>query len=450
MLSMEEEFDTLNLKTKIKQRFIKTMKTLSHSPQKSIYMASNSRAEAKAVYRMLANDEFKINEVKETHKESTINRTIEAKTTILAVQDTTTLNYNTHKKTEGLGYCCDKTLGINVHSCLAVTDDGVVLGILDQSTITRPENKDPTPASQKRKRSIEEKESNRWLETMERSAAGIPPEIKVIHVCDREGDMYELFEKAHKTQQNFLIRVSHERQTNEAEKIINTIKKEEPAGCITVIIPRNSRDNIKERQAKLAISYRHFNVKKPKTLSQNEDLLPSVPLTIVYVKEITDSAKTESIEWVLGTNEEVNSFEDACKIVGYYRQRWKIERFHHVLKSGCSAEKIQERSVDRMVMLLFMYSVIATFIMNLTYIARNNPGLSCDVFFDDQEWKVLYCAANKTRDAPDEPYSISDAVKYLGWLGGPKQAPSDGPPGVKLVWTGWSNLQLLMAYREWV
>jgi hypothetical protein len=449
---METEFETLNLKTKIKQRFIKTMKILSNSPRESIYMASNTRAEAKAAYRLLANDDFDINEVKKAHKESTVNRIKETNSIILAVQDTTSLNYNTHKKTEGLGYCCDKTLGINAHSCLAITCDGTVLGVLDQSTITRPESKDPTPASEKRKRSIEEKESNRWLETMERSVVGIPPEIKVIHVCDREGDMYELFEKAHKTQQNFLIRVVHERQTNEneSEKVINTIKKEPPAGRITVIIPRNSRDNIKERQAKLDISYRHFDVKKPKILSKNEALHGSVPLTIVYVKEIAGKAEKDPIEWILGTNEEVNSFEDACRIVEYYKQRWKIERFHHVLKSGCSAEKIQERSVDRMVKLLFMYSIIATFIMNLTYIARNNPDLPCDILFEDCEWKVLYCTANKTKDAPDKPYSISEAVKYLSWLGGPKQAPSDGPPGVKLIWTGWNNLQLLMAYREWV
>jgi hypothetical protein len=50
---------------------------------------------------------------------------------VLAVQDTTGVNYNTHIKTEGIGYISDKTLGVNVHSCLAVTGDGLVLGVLD-------------------------------------------------------------------------------------------------------------------------------------------------------------------------------------------------------------------------------------------------------------------------------------------------------------------------------
>jgi hypothetical protein len=52
--------------------------------------------------------------------------------TILLIQDTTSLKYNTHEKTEGIGYISDKTLGVNIHTCLAVTGGGLVLGIPDQ------------------------------------------------------------------------------------------------------------------------------------------------------------------------------------------------------------------------------------------------------------------------------------------------------------------------------
>jgi hypothetical protein len=68
--------------------------------------------------------------------------------------------------------------------------------------------------------------------------------------------------------------------------------------------------------------------------------------------------------------------------------------------------------------------------MNLTYIARINPDLPCTVLFDDDEWKILYCAANRTMTSlrevqpPEKPYTIAEAVKYVGWLGGPKTAPA--------------------------
>ncbi|MDR0760135.1 MAG: hypothetical protein LBF74_08495 [Treponema sp.] len=82
--------------------------------------------------------------------------------TILAARDTTGVNYNTHAKTVGIGYISDKKLGVNVHSCLAVTCDGVVLGVLDQSSYNREEPKDePASHESKKVRPIEEKESFR-------------------------------------------------------------------------------------------------------------------------------------------------------------------------------------------------------------------------------------------------------------------------------------------------
>jgi hypothetical protein len=73
-----------------------------------------------------------------------------------------------------------------------VSADGLVLGVLDQSSYNRPEPKDESTSHESKKvRPIEEKESWRWLETLERSTADIPEGIKVQTVCDREGDRYK-------------------------------------------------------------------------------------------------------------------------------------------------------------------------------------------------------------------------------------------------------------------
>jgi len=88
--------------------------------------------------------------------------------------------------------------------------------------------------------------------------------------------------------------------------------------------------------------------------------------------------------------------------------------------------------------------------MNMTYIARIDPEAPCTIFFEEDEWKQLYCAANKTKKAPKKPYGMREAVTYLGQLGGPKRAPSDGSPGLKTIWIGLSTLNTLLAYRDWV
>jgi hypothetical protein len=82
---------------------------------------------------------------------------IEAEETILAVQDTTSLNYNTHTKMKGLGYISDKTLGVNIHTCLAVTVKGLALGVLAQSSYNREEPNDYSRTHDSKKtRALEE------------------------------------------------------------------------------------------------------------------------------------------------------------------------------------------------------------------------------------------------------------------------------------------------------
>jgi hypothetical protein len=107
-----------------------------------------------------------------------------------------------------------------------------------------------------------------------------------------------------------------------------------------------------------------------------------------------------------------------------------------VLKSGCAIEKLQERDMEKTKTLILMYSVVAVFIMNLTYRARINSGLPRAILFDEEEWKVLHCVVNRTKEAPEKPYTIAEAVEHTGNLGGPRRSPSDGPPGVKTVWRG--------------
>jgi hypothetical protein len=188
---MAEEFADIDFHSvRLEDRFVRTMETLAKQPDKSVREASEDRAEAKAVYRMPGNKDFDREEIIRAHREAAIRRMSGSGGGIMAVQDTTTVNYNTRLKTEGIGYISDKTLGVNIHSSLAVTGNGLVLGLLDQSGYNRPEPKDePASHESKKIRPIEEKESFRWLETLERSTADIPEGVRVITVCYREGDM---------------------------------------------------------------------------------------------------------------------------------------------------------------------------------------------------------------------------------------------------------------------
>jgi hypothetical protein len=238
--------------------------------------------------------------------------------------------------------------------------------------------------------------------------------------------------------------------TVENKRILDEIRKERCQGRIGVTIPRDSRSSILEREAELQMRYAPFTIKRPAILNPVKTLPESVEVTVIYVKEEHPPKGHELIAWFLMTSEPVNTVEEAYTYVGYYMQRWKIERFHHVLKSGCAIEKLQERSVEKTTALILLYSIIAGKILNMTYMGRLKPEAPCSVLLGADEWKLLYCIANKTKVEPKKAYTMKEAVDYLGWLGGPKRAPSDGPPGVKTIWIGLMKLYILLAYREYL
>jgi hypothetical protein len=141
---MEEEFVGIDFNSaRLEKRFRRVMKTLARQPGESIWRCGANRAESKAIYNMLGNERFDNAEILREHQAATIKR-IAGENVTLAVQDTTSLHYDTHEKTEGIGYISDKTKGVNIHSCIAVTPDGLVHGVLDQSHYNRPQAKDDT------------------------------------------------------------------------------------------------------------------------------------------------------------------------------------------------------------------------------------------------------------------------------------------------------------------
>ena len=443
------EFKTLCFNSKrLESRFQMVMSDLAEQPGKSIWLASGSRANAKAVYRMLANEKVEKESILAAHRNAVGERGVETPV-LLAVQDTMAVNYHGHTKTKGLGYNCEQTLGINVHSCLLLTPSGIPLGVLAQSVITRDEKNTAGKTHQeKRNRPIEEKESYRWLETMNTAAQNAPAHASLVHIADREGDIYELYAQAQRMGESFVIRAVHNRLTVEKESAVQTLRESAPVDRTTITVSANRGAATKEREALMTVQYQCADILKPQIRRKEDDLEPSLRLTLIRLAEEFPPAGSKPIEWLLMTNLEVNCTEDAVRISEYYKQRWKIERFHFVLKSGCKIENIQQRRVEGIELVILMYSIIAVHIMQLTFLSRSAPETPCDLILSEVEWKTLHRAANRTRTDPENPPSMEDAVRLIAKLGGHVGAKSDGLPGLKVIWIGLNKLFILLAYRD--
>jgi len=421
---------------RLTKRLQKTVENLTKSAKKSILSSGEGRSEAKAFYRLLSNEKFDFDQVIGV---ATGNTFLRMEGTVLLIQDTSDVSLNGHKKTEGLGYCSEHILGVKLHSCIAISPTGIPFGLLSQAYETRPEAKSTLTKAEKAARPIEEKESYRWLETLRDSTSVIPEGVHFVTICDREGDFYELYAEAKMLEIDFVIRVTHDRRSDTNERIITKIRQTKPLGTVTVQIPRDSRNKIPARETEMEVASCQVNVVKPSSV-HNEEIAPTLAINLVRITEISPANGNEPIEWILATSLPINEASEIMTVVEYYIQRWKIELFHYVLKSGLGAENIQQRTYERIKPVLFIYSVIALFIMTITFMGREVPDAPCTLLLDDDEWKILYRVVHKTKIPPDKPYSMADAVRYLGQLGGFKRAPSDGMPGLKSIWNGLFDL----------
>jgi len=84
--------------------------------------------------------------------------------------------------------------------------------------------------------------------------------------------------------------------------------------------------------------------------------------------------------------------------------------------------------------------VVAWRIYHLAMLGREMPEHPCTVFFEEVEWKALYCHHHQTTVTPVEPPSMAEATRMLAVIGGHLGRRRDGPPGTQVLWRA---LQLL-------
>jgi hypothetical protein len=415
---------------------------LAMQPNGPINQACEDWADTKAAYRFFDNDKVTPARIRAPHHQRTVERMMQHKR-VLAVQDTCFLNYTHHPKTEGLGAIgtkSQKQRGFGMHSTLAVTTEGMPLGLLTQAFFARPEGEPSHRPEECCKLPIEEKESYRWLQAFEQTLALAPPGVEVITVCDREADIYEMFALAQEGEAPLLVRASSDRALldDEVRKLWPKVEAQPVAGYLTVGILGN--DKRQARQATVSVRFTSVTLRPP--WRPNGRKLPPVTLNAILVREENPSPDIdEPIEWLLLTNTPVASFDEAQQVIDWYCCRWQIEVLHKILKSGCRVETCRLQTTDRLYNFIALMSIIAWRLHWMTYINRCQPDLPCTAVLTTIEWEALYMRIHKSTRLPDTVPTVRQAVRWIAQLGGFLGRKSDGEPGVTTLWRGWQRLQ---------
>jgi hypothetical protein len=198
-------------------------------PESSVPQACGDWAATKGAYSFWDNGKVEPDSILSAHEQSTLDR-LQGQDTILVIQDTTNLDFTHHPGTKGLGHLDRPWLrGLKVHSCLAVSTEGVPQGFIHQKTWAR----DPKTLGKKHKRrqlETKDKESQRWLDTLSASEEAIPEGIEVITIADREADIYDLFALPRRAGSHLLIRVSYNRRVKHEAKYLGSSETEPNSG----------------------------------------------------------------------------------------------------------------------------------------------------------------------------------------------------------------------------
>ena len=424
-------------------RLVDTMAKMAAQPMVPINQACDDWADTKASYRLFKNKKVSADKILAPHQQSTRERMSDHEL-VLAVQDSSYLNYTSHQKTKGLGPIGTEQQnlsGLIMHTTMALTPDGLPLGVLDENIWARPEEPEPMTETERKQRPIEEKESYKWLTALRQTVALTPEGVEMVSVCDREADVYELFVEAAELDTGLLVRATQDRSLIEPElgKLRASVAASPITGHLKVHVP--AKDGEPERDAIVSVQFCSVTLNPPwRPKRVDKDPLPEITLDVVLVREVDPPANVTPLEWLLLTNVPVHNFENAVERVKWYRRRWHIEIFFKVLKSGCKVEDCRLGTADRLIRFLTLSSIVAWRLYWLTHINRQTPQAPCTTVLTEHEWRALYAFIKRTAVPPPQIPTVGQVVRWIAQLGGFLGRKGDGEPGPTAIWRGWQRL----------
>ena len=283
-----------------------------------------------------------------------------------------------------------------LHSTLAFNAEGTPLGLLDVQCWAR-DGRQFGKNHERQKRSIEEKESAKWLKSF-RALAEVQrrtPGTRLVSVGDREADIYELFQEAladRKVRGCWCV----PSKTGCWPRGRNTCGLAAAAsgggGARNRRAPTGRATGARGASGS-ALCPSHFAAAQ-QAEAAGADAVGSVGAGG------RGPAGIKLLRWMLLTTCPVGSFEGAGEKLRWYTLRWSIEVYHRTLKSGCQIEQRQLGTAERLEACLAIDLVVGWRIFHLAKLGRETPAVPCTVYFEEAQWKALLAYIHKNPVPP--------------------------------------------------
>lgn len=439
---------------RLNRRLSMMLAAMGERPGRSLPTAFQDWANTKAAYRFFSNENVSEDKILAGHFGASALRVQATDGPILVLQDTTEFSF-TRAAPEKIGFTKTSTgrkekdgrfrqhtlCGLLMHASLAVTPEGLPLGLTAVKFWSRAKFKGTTALKRKvnpTRVPIDKKESIRWLDNLRQSTELLGMPARCVHIGDRESDIYELFCLARDLGTNFLVRSCVDRLAEDGGTTIAKVMKDVPSSGTHRISFRDSSGQ--DQEALLSIKFATMTVRPPIGKQKRYE---HQQLQIIHAEETDPPAGRPPLFWKLITNLEVTTHEEAIHKLGWYARRWSIETFFKTLKTGCRVEKVRLTTANRLANCIALCCIVAWRIHWMTMLRRSSPDANPAAVFTEAELEFLDHASANTE--PTGTHNLDFYMIRVARLGGYLARRHDAPPGATVMWRGFSRLTDLVA-----
>jgi hypothetical protein len=350
-----------------------------------------------------------------------------------------------------IGTYANGATGLKLHSALAVTSDGVPIGVAAQTWWSRPRQREK-PRRPPYKEPLESKETRHLLACIDQVVENFSkhaPSTKCWFQMDRGCDAQYVLLRLESSGHLFTVRSHSQRKVvveGRRRIWLKTVLQREPAlGSFALNLPKTEARAA--RRATVSVRAKSVTLQlRDKRTKRCFDLLTNV----VLVEE--EGPRVERINWLLITNHPTSTYEQALAVVRGYTQRWRIEEFHKTWKTGaCNVEQTQLHSAERVMRWATILAAVATRVEKLKRLARSSPDLDASAELTATEIAALVLLKRRRKTAnekvPERP-SIETATRWIAELGGYTGKSSGGPPGSITIARGLERLAMAAEILE--
>ncbi len=424
-----------------------------------INQVGSSWSEKMAYYRLLGNDKTSFEKIQQSLADACGQRVSGGH--YLVIQDSTQPNYQSHagrlKANSGLGVIGNnKDLGFFLHPSLVIdANSEQSIGFSDVQLWTRDASGSDKSARNYKSQPIEEKESYRWLDSIEKSKKVLAKADQLTAITDREGDIFELFADIPDARTHLLIRSSHDRKVldidGQSQKLFSHLASQPCAGVYQLSVRGDYRTGRSAREAIIEIRYCRVAICPPNRLHK-KGYRKAIFVYAVEAKERDDSVPEgeKAIHWRILTTHSIDSLADAAQIIYWYSLRWYIETLFRVLKQkGLDIEQSELETGEAIKKMVILALPVALQVMVLLVAAKSESDQPIQYIFGNDELICLEQVAQTLNGATEKqrnPYP-KRTLKWAYWiiarLGGWSGYASQRAAGAITLFRGLKRFQII-------